>query len=241
MASALTELGLHEYRTIVCSHCGEEIDVPIYCGSRFCPVCQHSRLKRVRSRIAFILHRACTAPGFQLKMITLTIRNKSSVANGVQTLSKSFRRLRAKRAWKSRIPGGLYVVEVTGLPGHYHVHLHILVDCRFFPVRLLSKCWADVAPGKVVYITRLSVHAATGYVTKYLSKPSVPEGAVDDVERGLKSLRLFQPFGTWHGISHDWVRPVPKCRNCGQSGWELRDLFLAKLRSKRYERPAPIS
>jgi len=147
-------------------------------------------------------------------MITLTIRNQGSVSEGCKILIKSFRKLRAKNAWKHRIKGGLYVIEVTGLPGHYHVHLHILVDLRFFPVRLLSKIWSQVAPGRIVHVKRLPVHAAMVYVTKYLTKPSVSGSAVSTVEKGLKNARLFQPFGTWHGISAKWQRPDSLCPNC---------------------------
>lgn len=230
--------GVHQFRRIICSHCGDELDIPVYCGSRFCPVCNRARLARIRDRISFILNIARSYPDFQLKMITLTIRNQADVATGCQILTKAFRRLRSKRAWKSRISGGLYVIEVSGLPGHYHVHLHILVNCRFFPVRLLSKCWADVAPGKVVYISRIPIGAAVTYITKYLTKPSVPENAVTHVDDGLRSLRLFQPFGFWHGVSTKWVRKTFPCSNCGHCSWDTRDIFYSSLRSKKYDRPS---
>lgn len=101
----------------MCGHCGQTIEVPLYCGCRFCGVCNLARLARIRSRIAFIIDLAKRAEGFQLKMITLTIRNQSSVSAGAKILIASFRKLRSRRAWKSRIFGGLYVIEVTGLPG----------------------------------------------------------------------------------------------------------------------------
>lgn len=215
-------------------HCGKELSVPLYCGCRFCPVCNRARLARIRSRIAFILDKARQDPTFQLKMITLTIRNQAAVSDGVRVLTKSFRRLRAKQAWKSRIRGGLYVIEVTGIPGHYHVHLHVLVDLRFFPVRLLSKIWSQVAPGKIVHIKRLPVHAALVYITKYLTKPSVTGSSVPIVEAGLKGARLFQPFGSWHGFSTKWKRPKSVCPSCKQPSLMPLDILYREAGIYRY-------
>lgn len=234
----MAEQSFHHYRRIVCTHCGEEIDVPVYCGSRFCPICGLPRLRRVRDRIAYILNLARTAPGYQLKMITLTIRNQPDIGEGCRILHKSFRRLRSKRAWKSRIPGGLYVIEVKGLPGHWHVHLHILVDCRFFPVRLLSRCWESVAPGKVVHIKKIAQGRAVGYVTKYISKPSVAPALTGYVEEGLRSVRLYQPFGTWHGLSKGWSRKPTTCAVCGEHSWSMSDIFYSQIRNKKYDRPS---
>lgn len=163
-------------------------------------------------------------------MVTLTIQNQGSVSAGVQILTKSFRRLRSRRAWKSRIDGGLYVIEVTGLRGHYHVHLHVLVNLRFFPVRLLSKIWSQVAPGKVVHIKRLPVRAAVVYVTKYLTKPSVDGSVIRIVEDGLKGARLFQPFGTWHGHSALWARPVSRCPVCQKPALMPLDILYAEMK-----------
>lgn len=209
----------HEYRRVYCRKCGHCADVPKDCGHRFCPTCAKRRSYRVRNRLLFILDNNRPKPGYILKMITLSTRNCQSLEIGVRHLVKSFRRLRQRNIWKTHVDGGATIIEVTGEPGNWHPHLHILCWCRRIDWKSLKNSWTSVSGGLGCYIINTSRKSACFYVTKYITKAEVPEGAWDKVGKILVKYRLFQRFGSWQGIK------IPKkisdypCPKCGCTVW----------------------
>jgi len=71
-----------------------------------------------------------------------------------------------------------------------------------------------LSPGRGVYIQNIPKREAVRYLTKYLSKSDVPEDDQDELNETLKSIRLFQPFGSWFAINLLYKPPPKQCRNC---------------------------
>lgn len=204
----------HSLRRLFCSGCGFSIDVPIDCGNRFCSVCAPRRAFRVRNRLRWLLDKCPPPPGYSLKMITLSVPNCKDLDVGVRHLIKSFRRLRSRKFWFKNVIGGATIIEVKGRPNNWHPHLHVLCYSLWLDWYKLKPDWAAVSGGEACYISNLDTDTALRYVTKYITKADVPEFLEYDVGRVLNRFRLFQRFGSWHGIKlpkklHDY--PCPSC------------------------------
>lgn len=206
----------HQYIRIHCGNCNHEHDVPVYCGDRFCTVCNNGRRRQAYNRIEFLVKNSICNPGFRMKMLTLTIPNQPDVAVMIGDLLRSFRRLRQRIEWKNKVDGGCFVVEVTGRPGSWHAHLHIIMHSRWFSVETLFKLWQQCSPGRGVWIDDIPPNQAVAYCVKYISKPSVPDHVLDEVNDGMIGLRLFHPFGTWHSLNIRYKKPSAACSECGK-------------------------
>jgi hypothetical protein len=164
-------------------------------------------------------------PNHGVSHLTLTIPNSETVAGGCAKLVKAFRRLRGTRRWKALVHGGAFVIETTGKPGNWHVHLHIVCQNIYYPQSEISTSWCRYSGGSNVWIKRIPRSRAVQYLTKYLSKTDVSDDYLDDVSQGLKGFRLFQPFGAWLKILKSYVKRLFPCKKCGQISWIPEDLF----------------
>lgn len=213
--------GNHDYRHFTCAGCGGGFDAPVSCGNRFCSVCQGPRRQKIRLKLNAIIESLRLQPGYGIKFLTLTIPNQKEVKDATVQILHSFRRLRQRSMWRNKVAGGAWIVEITGKPGSWHVHLHCLLEARYIPHTLLSKIWSAVSPGKIVYISKIPAASAILYVTKYVSKPSVDEIHSFHVSEQLKDTRLFQPFGSWHAVAAEIPSVAYVCPNCGASAFFL--------------------
>lgn len=229
----------HPFKTILCTSCLEGIRVPVYCGDRFCPDCGRRRRGRVATRLKMMIAGAEHPSHYRLKMITLTIPNSQSPQAGCALLVKAFRRLRSRGVWRNAVSGGAFVLEITGRPGRWHCHLHMLVYARYIPVRHLSRWWNQVSPGKIVDIRLVSGDKAVSYLTKYLAKSSVPDNLRADVAAALRGYRLFQPFGNWFSILCPNIRVPYPCPSCGATSWLALDELACMARRAKPEKRAP--
>lgn len=180
-----------------------------YCNCRFCPVCGPRRSQRLASRIAIAIGQV--APN-EWKFITLTLKHSNApLAEQLDWLRSSFRRLRQRALWRHRVTGGYAFLEVTWntQDEQWHPHMHVLCRCKYIPRRDLSALWFQVTKGSMVSDIRVvrSAKGAAFYVTKYAGKtPDLT--SVMDLERALDYLeatrksRLYIAFG-------DVERPPP--------------------------------
>lgn len=222
-----TSVEHHEFRTILCMHCHHEISVPVYCGNRFCPICSRSRLRKIRDRLDHIIKHIKPIAGYSLKHLTLTIRNQSELSSMIKHLVHSFRKLRQRAWWKNNVDGGAYVVEITGRPGNWHAHIHSLVFSRYLSYDTLKANWQAVSGGIGCYIQRIPAGAAIGYLTKYLTKdPDMPEVVSAEINKSIKGMRWFSPYGSWYALSNTYVHVKRGCPECGASSWILLDAAL---------------
>lgn len=229
----------HAFTKIFCGSCGLDLTIPAYCGNRFCSICGTARRNRIARRLADLIGSAPTADGYSLKMITLTLPKASSPRTGVLQVIRSFRRLRSLQQWRSRVSGGASVIEITGRPGAWHCHVHAIVMARYIPVRMLSRLWASISPGFIVDIRQVPPDRAVRYLTKYLSKASVPEWLQVEVSRALKGTRLFQPFGGWYRLLPRSPKRLLSCSSCGDSNWLTMFEVDNLQRGSREARPPP--
>lgn len=198
----------------MCTECGHRLNVPVYCGDRFCPVCSKPRLSRVRRRLKFIIRNVKLEPGYTLKHLTLTIPNEIDLEKMLNRLTKSFRRLRSRAFWKNKVRGGAFVFEVTGIPGNWHGHLHILIESLYLPWETLRDLWIAISGGRGVYIKKIPMQQAIHYLTSYISKSPETSEHSSEISLYLKGRRLFQPFGTWHALVKGYNQAPCICQKC---------------------------
>lgn len=215
----------HLYRMFTCAGCGHSFEAPVYCGNRFCAVCSGPRRRRMQAKLKSIVRQVKPAFGYKVRFLTLTIPNTKEASDGYRILVASFRKLRNRQWWRNRVAGGAYVIEITGKPGRWHVHLHAMLECRYLPGRMLSKLWRKVSPGKIVHIKNVPADAATNYLTKYMAKSEVVPDFQVQLSKDLKGFRLFQPFGSWHSLALLVKKVNYECGNCGYTGfyWNMEE------------------
>lgn len=211
----------HTYRSIQCGSCDNVFHVPLSCGDRFCSVCTGPRRRKVRAKLNAIVDSLNVRKRYGIKHITLTIPNQEDIRHGFIQITKSFRRLRQRAFWNWKVDGGAWVVEVTGSPGRWHVHLHVVCEARYIRHSLLKRHWSVVSPGTIVYIQAIPAKDIVHYLTKYVSKSETDPAHRIQVSSALKGSRLFQPFGSWQSIALS----VPKidycCPECGCTHFHL--------------------
>lgn len=221
----------HSYTRIVCTNCNAFFDVPVYCGNRFCPVCMVGRQSRVRRKLRGLVELVKPSPGYSIKHLTLTIRNMCDLKPMVEHLLKSFRRLRQRTFWKNYVEGGVFVVEVTGKPGDWHAHLHVVISARYLPYKKLLSQWIAVSGSRGVYIKRIPISAIVNYLTKYLTKTELAGVHQIEASAALKGKRMFQAFGCWHTLVGQVTCAVAVCSCCGARSLIPLDIVVAQLRN----------
>lgn len=188
--------------------------MPVYCGDRFCPVCSVPRKLRVRRRLQYLVDAVKLKKGVRIRFLTLTIRSEPDLPKMLKNLLRSFRKLRQRAFWKNAVIGGAFVIEVTGRPGNWHGHLHMIIESYWVPQSFLLKLWMKCSTGRGVWIKLIPAAAAVKECTKYLSKPDMPDIVSTEISASLKGYRLFQPFGSWFAINLQYEMPKPMCSNC---------------------------
>lgn len=230
----------HLYRTIVCGHCFQWIRVPVYCGDRFCDICSPGRRYRIQEKIKYLLKRAVYPPGSFLAMVTVSLHNTPDLAEGIKKLQHSFRRLRQRRCWRQSVFGGVYVIEIKGSPGNWHPHIHAITVQRFFSWRRFRDAWHDITGATGFHVKKVARGQAEKYITKYVVKPDELDLDMNEISDALRGIRLFQPFGTFHGQLGQYVKPKYPCQNCGYYNWMPWDQYIMDFRPRpRKVRPPP--
>lgn len=224
----------HEFRRIVCSFCGHLIDVPIYCGNRFCPTCSVPRKIRMREKLTWIVDNTPEKKGYQWGHLILTVRNTDTIREGVLKCVKGFRKMRQRAMWKNYVEGGVMVVEVTGRPNNWHSHIHCVIYARYWPQSSLSKLWMKCTGNPIVWIKRIPKSAVCNYLTKYLSTDKVPDDCLPQINRELKNYRMFQPFGSSFNLMKTYTPKLHVCRKCGQSSFIPLDILYGECGVHRH-------
>jgi hypothetical protein len=171
------------------------------CHDRFCLRCQQTRARRLAAALLEAL------PDEQLRFVTLTIRHSEDpLAKQIDHLLRSFRRLRQRRWWKERVPGGVGFLEVKrSRDGNaWHPHLHLIVCGSYLPHAELSAEWRIVTRGSFIVDVRAvdNRDKVRRYVTDYASKPMsyactrTPE-VLSEALAALKNRRLMLRFGSF--------------------------------------------
>jgi hypothetical protein len=213
----------HDWHTLACANCGRLVSVPVRCGLRFCNICNGARRSRTFKRLRFICANTPTKHSFHWKSIELTLVSQYNLSDMVDHIICAFRKLRARRFWRSATAGGIYVIELTHSQNGWHVHLHILVYAKWIPQDLLSAEWKRITGAPVVWIQRISARERLPYVIKYICKLSVPEELGPHVERALAQRRLWSPFGEAHDLNLTYKPEPHHCERCNGCDWIMID------------------
>ena len=231
----MTPPSFHKFRRIYCGNCGHHFDVPVPCSNRFCNVCNVRRRARVHSKLSKMLDALPTPPGYSWKHLTLSTSNPQNLRAGVKSLIHSFRKLRQTCLWKDFVNSGAFVIEITHSAAGYHPHIHAIILSKFFPWYKLQRQWRRCSSGTSVYIQRIPRKAVINYLTKYITKSSMPLPFQEDAADSLKGIRLVQFFGKAHNLVNI---PSPEpylCPECNSTCWlvNIDPIFLVEISQKQ--------
>lgn len=173
------------------------------CRHRMCQACGNDRGALVAQNL--IAKMQTTKPLF----VGLTRRHSNVPLNDqINSIYKCFADLRRREFWKSAVKGGASFLEVkvSEKTGLFHVHLHILIECRYLDKRQLSREWQCVTnDSTIVDVTAITdLIKVGGYVCKYVTKPADPsvyrdESKLDEFIVAMRGRRLCMTFGSWRG------------------------------------------
>ncbi|MCW7072266.1 MAG: protein rep, partial [Methanophagales archaeon] len=151
---------------------------------------------------------------------------------------QSFRRLRQRAIWKNAVDGGCYVLEITGVPGNWHGHIHAVIYSRWMNWDKLLKVWIKVSGGRGVWIQNIPPSVAKNYITKYITKPAgISDEAAAELEFEIKGYRLFNPFGSWYNRNLEYRAEPYHCPRCGRTHWICIDYLDSNGWTDRYYPP----
>lgn len=171
------------------------------CRSRWCVPCANEQRNVIQRNVM----EACE--GKDLRFMTLTLKSSQQpLGQQISRLRKSFRKLRQRRDFKTKLRGGIYFLELTKnkRTNEWHPHLHILFEGGFVPHGLLKNAWREItADSYIVDVRRVpNSKVAAGYISKYAGKP-LPTNIIFDTESMVEAItalhgtRVFSSFGTW--------------------------------------------
>ncbi len=150
------------------------------CKSWACPKCARKKSSQIahKARINFIQN--------QVRFLTLTIRPRGNIPQGLITINQAWNRLRLKITRKFGKVKYLKVLEPQ--PSTNMPHFHILIN-KFLPAAWLNKAIPGAGFGRIYKIKLVRNDQVFSYITKYLSK-GIKDDAFLDALLLLKGRRF---------------------------------------------------
>ena len=181
------------------------------CGSRLCPRCQSIKRSNYATRLEDAIG---TMQANHWRFITLTLRSSDApLAEQLDHLGASFRRLRQQTIWKRAVVRAKGVIEVTWNEERqqWHPHIHILAEGRYIQQPKLSLAWETASQGSTMVNIRAlsSTRKAVRYTCKYLGKAPDLANATDPVERlaeyylATRGRKMILHVGKWPDMPED--------------------------------------
>ena len=186
-----------------CKECQNVRYILHKCGHRLCPICSY-HVSRMRADFLQRISAKLAHP----KLVTLTIPSQGNDhAGAFQALIKGFRSLRRDPLFR-HVKGGAYSYEVIPHEDYFHIHLHLLIDSPYIPIKILFSAWRRILNTRYASV---DVRAATNakareYITKYAAKNhsiSTNPDLIWKLYEAIKGRRLFGTFGTWYNAKLD--------------------------------------
>lgn len=219
----------HQYATLYCSVCGHMKSVLMYCGDRLCPLCKKNNYLRLLKKYSPLIRRI---PSHRLSQITLTHKNiKFLSRESVKKIHDDFSSLRRTEFFKSKVRGGLAVVECKHESDNtgWNIHIHILVDSYFIPQKELSKIWFEITGDSFIVDIRQEENSlrAIKHLLKYFSKVPVVRGErvsflKSSYNEAFYSSRNVISFGSLYSVpsnSSSLSFFALSCPKCGANAW----------------------
>jgi len=223
----------HKYTTLQCKSCGELLIVPVYCGNRFCVICNKSRMLRVRFRLAALVDKIELKKSEKFVHLILTVKSMSDPKEMCRYLQKCFRKFRNRKIFKTHFSGGAYVIELTYANAGWHAHIHCILQGTYCPQAELLKAWRSIAGAAGLFIKNMPKDAIIHYLTKYMCKTDLEDEKRVEAAQTLKGLRLFIVIGSWHDLLPGWSKVPYACPKCDCTSW-LPVLFMDEETGRRF-------
>lgn len=225
-----------------CCGCAKQTTVWNRCERFYCPECQ-PRLSRDRRRAIDWWTKAIGQP----KHVVLTARNSQEITREkVQAFKKalaSLRRSKFARPWR----GGMYSLEVTNEGRGWHLHAHLLVDCRWIDARELAKVWGRLVGQDFAVVKVKDVRGETylNEVTKYAVKGNeLAEWTGEDIAAFIDAFTNVRTFGCFGSLYKqriefreylDALRELNRKCECGCSRFQLIKWWEAELGPRNHD------
>lgn len=205
-----------------CMNCGDWKGFYYKCNLKFCPQCNW-RIARKRADLLKLWTMQISQP----KHVVLTMKNFPILTRkAIRTFSMRFGKLRRQKVWKS-VKGGCISTEITNEGNGWHLHAHILCDCRFLPADELAVEWGKLVEQQfgIVKVKDCRDYSYLGEITKYVVKPAQlvswhPE-EISQFIHAIKGVRFFRTFGTMFKLQRQMTlelerqKPPPEPCRCG--------------------------
>ena len=180
-----------------CRGCGTTEKFLYNCDRKWCPRCA-PRLGLRRSAII----KAWSGRISQPKHLVLTMRNFEVLTRRqIRNFTTALRKLRKHDSWEP-VKGGCASVEITNEDRGWHLHAHLLLDCKWLSMPEISVEWGKLV-SQEFGIVKIKDVRGTDYVqevSKYCVKGSElagwPGERIWEFICAVKGNRLFFPFGT---------------------------------------------
>lgn len=215
---------------ITCLGCFKRAFVRNRCESRWCPLCVPRLARRRRDELHFWT-RTLTQP----KHVILTARNTSTLTRErVRTFKSGLARLRRSKLctnWKS----GTWSLETTNESRGWHLHAHLLVECKWIDSGPLAQKWGRLV-GQDFAIVKVKDARKEEYLrelVKYVVKPAqLASWSAEDIATFMDAFsrgRTFGVFGTLVGQRSEWKSVVKSLRKerskceCGCNNYQVED------------------
>lgn len=182
------------------------------CRDRLCVPCQTAR----RTQLIASLSQQLLKRRGSCRFVTLTLRSEpgEKLRDKINELAQAFKRLKASKWWKSRVRGGVKILETTiGRQANWHCHYHLLLDSDYLVKAELREQWRAASRGSFMIDIQAirNDDKAISYVTKYATKPASIDvvnspAHLDEFLLSIKGVRLLQLFGSWRAIKPPTIK-----------------------------------
>ncbi len=206
------------FRHKVCDHRHEWAEATESCNVRLCPHDQRRRSLRLAARWEKLLF----GRG-DLRYCVFAERNSDDLHAGIQSLYRSWNRLRKSPLWKTAARGSVAVLEVTynREENTWHPHLNVLFEGDYIPFEALKDAWiaATHGEGQTAFIRAAdagTIRELLKYVTKLSDFVDQP-AAVDTFLFATARRRFVRTYGCFYRLPVEEEDFSGRCPDCGST------------------------
>lgn len=100
-----------------------------FCKNRYCPICQWRKSRRAFALSFNIQNKVEQTEKLQFLFLTLTLKNSSDLAKGIDEILQSFKRLQDTKLFRRLVKGFFRTLEITynETAQEWHPHIHAIV------------------------------------------------------------------------------------------------------------------
>jgi hypothetical protein len=219
----------HEDIFRTCENCGASESFSYRCNLKWCPRCQQ-RLGAARRNLISLWAKRITQP----KHLVLTQKNFPVLTRKIiKWHTVQLAKIRRSKCF-AMVKGGCVSTEITNEGNGWHLHAHMLIDCRWLDMEQVSLTWGKLV-GQNFAIVKIKDVRETEYlqeICKYVVEGSElakwQPHQINEFVRAIRGLRMFNSFGTLRELAPQIRQelfaqkpPSPICKcGCGHFIYE---------------------